>query len=162
MSTKNNPGKYDCYAAALSDEPMFVLLARDLQAPKLIEAWARDRRSRVLAGECPQSDMGVVKDAEDVARDMIEWRRAHEGHWRLPALHRFIVSVKDQIRSQAIDVPSEQPIMAAWHVAATLVSMVPCEIVVMFSLDDPDVHRFEFGFSGVDGTTPYVREIAKR
>lgn len=30
MGTKNNPGAFDCYANAEPDEPMFVLLARDL------------------------------------------------------------------------------------------------------------------------------------
>jgi hypothetical protein len=29
MGTKNNPGSYDGHKAAESDEPMFVLLARD-------------------------------------------------------------------------------------------------------------------------------------
>lgn len=52
MGTKANPGEYDCYDKAEPDEPMFVLLARDLaqvsewpgavgaQDPKLEEAWA--------------------------------------------------------------------------------------------------------------------------
>lgn len=40
MGTKNNPGKFDCYANAAPDEPMFILLARDPLAPILVEQWA--------------------------------------------------------------------------------------------------------------------------
>lgn len=39
MGTKNNPGKFDCYDAALPDEPMFVLLARD----PVVREWVRRR-----------------------------------------------------------------------------------------------------------------------
>lgn len=40
MGTKNNPGQFDCYAAAAPDEPMFVLLGRDKHAPTLARIWA--------------------------------------------------------------------------------------------------------------------------
>lgn len=40
MATKNNPGKFDCYANAAPDEPMFVLLGRDRHAPTLVRLWA--------------------------------------------------------------------------------------------------------------------------
>lgn len=43
MATKDNPGKFDCYANALPDEPMFVLLARDELAPSLVRLWATIR-----------------------------------------------------------------------------------------------------------------------
>jgi hypothetical protein len=43
MGTKQNPGPFDCYAAAAPDEPMFVLLARDPLAPALVREWARQR-----------------------------------------------------------------------------------------------------------------------
>lgn len=43
MGTKNNPGDFDCYLNAEPDEPMFVLLARDPDAPMLVEMWARIR-----------------------------------------------------------------------------------------------------------------------
>ena len=39
MGTKNNPGKFDCYAKAEPDEPMFVLLARDPIASFLVDLW---------------------------------------------------------------------------------------------------------------------------
>jgi hypothetical protein len=43
MGTKNAPGKFDCYAAADPDEPMFVLLGRDPSAGALVRFWARMR-----------------------------------------------------------------------------------------------------------------------
>lgn len=43
MGTKNNPGKFDCYANAHPDEPMFILLGRDPMAPQLVDTWARTR-----------------------------------------------------------------------------------------------------------------------
>jgi hypothetical protein len=40
MGTKTNPGKYDCLSKAEPDEPVFVLMARDPVAPKLVDLWA--------------------------------------------------------------------------------------------------------------------------
>lgn len=40
MGTKNNPGAFDCYANALHDEPMFILLGRDKFAAALVKRWA--------------------------------------------------------------------------------------------------------------------------
>lgn len=48
MATKENPGKFDCYANAKEDEPMFVLLARDPLAPAIVRAW-RYLRAGMLA-----------------------------------------------------------------------------------------------------------------
>lgn len=44
MATKEKPGEFDCYANAKPDEPMFVLLARDVSAPWLVAAWAALRQ----------------------------------------------------------------------------------------------------------------------
>lgn len=45
MATKNNPGKFDCYANAEPDEPMFVLLGRDRHAGLLVRVWALIRHA---------------------------------------------------------------------------------------------------------------------
>lgn len=68
MGTKNDPGKYDCYAKAEPDEPMFVLLARDRFAPALIEAWAMMR-------EGIDEDTAKVDEAMDCADAMRQWRK---------------------------------------------------------------------------------------
>lgn len=78
MGTKNDPAKYDCYANALPDEPMFILLARDPHAPALVEQWAERRLQR---GEDP----AMVREALDCARAMREWRAAGPpSRWRKP------------------------------------------------------------------------------
>ncbi len=62
MGTKNNPGAFDCYANAQPDEPMFVLLARDLTAPYFVQAWALIREGRIDAA------IRVMRDAADLYR----------------------------------------------------------------------------------------------
>ena len=44
MATKNDPGEFDCHAAADPDEPIFTLRARDPLAPALVRAWLAMRR----------------------------------------------------------------------------------------------------------------------
>ena len=66
MGTKNNPGKYDCYANAHPDEPMFVLLGRDPWAASLVRLWAEAREMR------DKSDPKAA-EARECADDMIMW-----------------------------------------------------------------------------------------
>lgn len=70
MSTKLNPGAYDCYAKLALDEPYFVLRAKDPLAPALIEFWAEQRR--VQYGIYPKLDEAVA-----CAEQMREWKRRH-------------------------------------------------------------------------------------
>lgn len=69
MTTKNNPGAYDCYSKAEPDEPMFVLLGRDPMAGALVRAWAELRR---MSGEAE----GKVAEARACAVAMDEWAKA--------------------------------------------------------------------------------------
>lgn len=46
MGSKIAPGAFDCYANAEPDEPMFVLLARDPDAPNVVRDWAAARSLR--------------------------------------------------------------------------------------------------------------------
>ena len=41
MGTKLKPGKFDCYAKAAEDEPIFVLRAKDPLAPDIVRHWAQ-------------------------------------------------------------------------------------------------------------------------
>lgn len=68
MGTKNNPGAFDCYAAAHPDEPMFVLLGRDRHAPLLVTLWAWMRE---IDGE----DAAKVAEARDCAAQMRSFRQ---------------------------------------------------------------------------------------
>lgn len=67
MGTKNNPGKFDCYANAEPDEPMFILLGRDKHAPLLVKMWADMREA---AGE----DAAKVAEARACSDAMILYR----------------------------------------------------------------------------------------
>lgn len=82
MGTKNNPGKFDCYNNALPDEPMFILLARDPSAPSLIEWWADNRLSAIEQKLRPESDLSLVAEARECARNMRKWRKDNDGNWR--------------------------------------------------------------------------------
>lgn len=82
MGTKNNPGKFDCYANALPDEPMFVLLARDPKFFKYVLKWANDRDLDIACGDRPLSDSDMTKEARQCAYDGQLWRRMNNGIWR--------------------------------------------------------------------------------
>ena len=82
MGTKHSPGNYDCWANALDDEPMFVLLARDPHAPTLVRAWANGREQAIKDGTRPESDQKKVKEARECADEMQRWRSENDGKWR--------------------------------------------------------------------------------
>ena len=84
MGTKANPCAHDCYAKALPDEPMFVLLARDLDAPRVVEEWARLRKIDVDTGLRPKEDAVLVNEAYECARAIAaDWRKKNDGKWRI-------------------------------------------------------------------------------
>lgn len=70
MGTKDNPGKFDCYANAAPDEPMFILLARDKHAPTLVWLWATLRE---LDGESEET----IGEARACCVEMMEWASDH-------------------------------------------------------------------------------------
>jgi hypothetical protein len=89
MGTKNNPGKYDCYAKADPDEPLFTLRGKDVSAPYLVEIWTAVRQGRyrpamealaamfrdprviaLTGGECEKFDEALA-----CAGAMREWRK---------------------------------------------------------------------------------------
>ena len=78
MGTKTNPGSFDGYAAAEADEPIFVLLARDPDAPRLVELWASMRAEAIRRGEKPTSDHAKVEEARQTAEAMSVWRIRRE------------------------------------------------------------------------------------
>lgn len=74
MGTKNNPGRFDCYAAAAPDEPHFTLLGRDRDAAVTILFWAALRRLRN-----DPADAERIAEAEQCATEMIRWLVEHKG-----------------------------------------------------------------------------------
>jgi hypothetical protein len=84
MGTKLNPSEFDCYANALPDEPMFVLLARDPSFFDLVLEWAARRRRLIQHGHRPASDLAMVEEAEACAFKGQQWRFYNDGKWRKP------------------------------------------------------------------------------
>lgn len=89
MGTKIRPGKFDCYDLALPDEPVFVLLGRDPDAPDRVKEWARRRlrRLHVLISSAHRRhydhdefvrQIKKVAEALDCADEMVAWRRGYE------------------------------------------------------------------------------------
>lgn len=117
MGTKLQPGKFDCYRNALSDEPMFILLARDPAVPELVELWAEGRRKLIEAGYRPGSDWPMVHEAMNCAAEMRRWRTENDGIWRDPQL------VSDREDMLAAHAAAERAHRAA--VAAELESSIP-------------------------------------
>ena len=89
MPSKQNPGVYDCYKAALPDEPVFTILGRDLAGPATLEFWASQRIK--LGKTVEDDDKDRIRVAFDDAKEMQEWRdkmldASVDGipPWRLP------------------------------------------------------------------------------
>lgn len=87
MSTKTNPGAFDCFANAGPDEEMFILLARDPVAPYLVEIWAALRSgdlflARRLLAMCYErmdrkpTPPDQLMEAMQCATRMHQWRIA--------------------------------------------------------------------------------------
>jgi hypothetical protein len=73
MGTKNNPGRFDCYANAEPDEPMFILLGRDKHAPLLVKLWANLRQ---LDDEDPAKIIEAIQCATAMVKFRVERQRA--------------------------------------------------------------------------------------
>jgi hypothetical protein len=67
MGTKNNPGKFDCFAAAEPDEPFFTLLGRDPCAPFVIAFWVEMRKAMGKTSE------EKLAEADRCADEMARW-----------------------------------------------------------------------------------------
>ena len=76
MSTKINPGEYDCYLAAEPTEPIFTLRANDVLAPGLVRGWAMNRVHQIFQGIKPNipEQWAKVSEAVKCAADMEKWR----------------------------------------------------------------------------------------
>ncbi len=72
MGTKNNPGSFDCYAAAMPDEPIFHLLGRDPAFPATLRFWVEERvRQAKTSGK---DDRGKLAEAVFLATQAEKWR----------------------------------------------------------------------------------------
>ena len=82
MGTKLSEMRDGCFARAMDDEPMFVLLGRDASAPQRVRDWATQRSADISMGKKPSSDMDSVNEAFECAARMEAWREKNDGAWR--------------------------------------------------------------------------------
>lgn len=69
MSTKLNPGPYDCLTKLADDEPYLVLRAKDPDAPAVVEFWVQLRSQRPGHEKNPK-----LPEALSTAAAMRRWR----------------------------------------------------------------------------------------
>lgn len=82
--------KDDCYNSAMDDEPMFVILARDKNAPEIVEKWAMARDEAIRKGQQPTSDWKKVEEALRLSVQMRAWREKNKYKWQDQRSERFI------------------------------------------------------------------------
>lgn len=79
-----------CLDAAMPDEPMFVLLARDPNMPALVRLWASIRRVQIAEGARPTTDLTQVEEAERLADRAVRWRADADEAWRKQRAFDFV------------------------------------------------------------------------
>jgi len=86
MGTKNNPAPNDCYARAEPDEPMFVLLGRDVTASLVVAFWHELRK------ELGETEPAVLAEALQCSEAMKQWAiaKGKEPDLALHALQKFL------------------------------------------------------------------------
>jgi hypothetical protein len=87
MGTKNNPGNFDCYLNAASDEPMFIVLGRDPIGAGLVRAVGRCAPHAGEARRRRQDHRGAAMRERD-GRLVQERRAPAIFRARVPAVRR--------------------------------------------------------------------------
>lgn len=78
MRAKDEVAGLGCLGKAEPDEPVFVLLARDAFAPKLVEAWC-ELVLDAYDGAPPTTHTQVkIQEARELAEQMLAWQTAHQ------------------------------------------------------------------------------------
>ena len=77
MSTKNNPGAYDCYAKLEPDEPYFVLRGKDPVGWLLVKLWVAIRK-HMHSSQMNDAYLAKLDEAKITAQNMRDWAEAHE------------------------------------------------------------------------------------
>lgn len=96
MGTKNNPGKFDCYANAAPDEPMFVLLGRDPVAPIVVRFWAELREA------LGKTSLVKLKEARGCAVAMADFKGVDDDPEVLEAFKRVMLGAAETIKKVGV------------------------------------------------------------
>ncbi len=103
MSTKANPGKFNCWAAAMPDEPVFTILGRDPAFPATVAFWKMERQR--LGKNETDDDMSRLLAIPREIQSAVDWREANlhgpngEPTWRTKM--SFVVDETQPIRVPA-------------------------------------------------------------
>jgi hypothetical protein len=81
MEIKDNLRPDGCFARALPNEPMSILLARDEHAPDTLRKWADLRARRWIETQDPEDEASAAQAIMD-ADEFERWRSDHDGEWR--------------------------------------------------------------------------------
>ena len=86
MTTKANPGNYDCYKEAGDDEPIFILKSTDISAPDTVRFWAEQYMTRKVgvdgqANQMCEASRAKYIDAMKCAQEMEQWREVYVRKW---------------------------------------------------------------------------------
>lgn len=102
MGSKNNPGKFDCYANAEPDEPMFVLLGRDPTASIVVKFWHDLKQIMVEEGTSASSD-AKLEEALTCSEAMHAWAKAQGKDEKLAAAKKafalFMIETPNEKRA---------------------------------------------------------------
>lgn len=107
MGTKNNPGNFNCYAAAMPDEPIFILMGRDPAAPVAMEFWIEERQR--LGKAVDQDDLDKIEENRTLQGAFRRWREQNlngpNGYptWKEP---RYLIDSDPPIRMDLSEAPS--------------------------------------------------------
>jgi hypothetical protein len=102
MSTKQNPGKFDCYSNAEPDEPMFVLLARDPAAPLMVLLWSRIREKYQDKSKKFLNDNSKIQEARDCADEMRKWMADNRPDKNYDVMETAFADVISEIAADSI------------------------------------------------------------
>lgn len=130
MNTKERPGPFDGYGAALPDEPLFVILGRDPNGPNLVTFWAEHRMANINLGSRPVEDIPQVTAAMQVAMAMRSWRAANDGAWRRPPF----------CRARPADVNLRPPVSDASEAALPL-QLTRAEVAALLRFSEDEMTR---------------------
>lgn len=132
MSTKNNPGRFDCYSSADPNEEMFHLLGRDRHASALVGLWALIREKE---GEDPEQ---VAEARECASRLAEEAQRRSRPVLTLDALLLMAASLRP-----AAPIATGAEINAPPVEGDIVVSGrgTPCRLLKVFGPESPDQVR---------------------
>jgi hypothetical protein len=77
MSTKNNPGAYDCYAKLEPDEPYFLLRGKDPVSWLLVNLWIMIRRHMAGPDEITPEYQAKLNEAKRCSDSMKIYAQTH-------------------------------------------------------------------------------------